>query len=164
MTSSNILNLMIDLPKLLVKQAIQPLRLILRKPLPYPETQIEMANLVNGSLKHKIRAGYTHRFITILFVTVGDRVFCRRYSYGEPSWHSAFQADSVGQITLDKTIVNIEGQIPNDLDEIIPAVDQAYAAKLKQLGARFMLAGVIEPRAQQSTMELMLADRRANKK
>ncbi len=83
--------------------------------------------------------------------------FCRRYSYGEPSWHSAFRSDSSGQIKLDKTIVNIDGRIPRDLEEIKSAVDEAYDHKLKNLGARFMLNGAIEPRAQQSTMELTLS-------
>ena len=151
-----VLNLLTDLPKLFASQAMRPLRLAMRRAAPRPETQQEMANLVNNSLKHEIRAGYAHRFIPILFVTVGDRVFVRRYSYGEPSWHSAFRADPPGQIKLDKTIVNIEGRVPEDLEAIVPAVDRAYANKLKKLGARFMLSGAIEPRAQQSTMELVL--------
>ncbi len=48
--------------------------------------------------------------------TVGERVFCRRHTYGEPSWHSVFQTDPAGQIKLDKTIVNIEARVPRDLD------------------------------------------------
>lgn len=156
MSTSKALTLATDLPKLFVMQAVQPLRLGFRKPLDYPNSQQEMANLVNDSLKHQIRAGYTHRFINILFVTVGERVFCRRYSYGEPSWHSVFLADPEGQIKLDKTVVDIEAYQPDDIDEILPAVDKAYADKLKQLGARFLLDGAVEPRAQQSTIELKL--------
>lgn len=147
----------IDIPKLIARQAFQPLRLALRKPVQHPETQAELAALVNHSLKHEIRAGYTHRFITLMFVTVGERVFCRRYQYTEPSWYSVFLDDPAGQIQLDKTIVNIEAQIPQDMEEIIPAVDQAYADALKKLGARFLLKGAIEPRAQQSTIEITLA-------
>ncbi|WOO40578.1 DUF2255 family protein [Rubellicoccus peritrichatus] len=156
MTTSNKMTMIVDLPKLFLTQIIQPLRLSIRSALPYPESPQDLADLVNGSLKHEIRAGYTHRFIPILFVTVGDRVFCRRYTYGEPSWHSAFRADPPGQIKLDKTIVNIEGRVPADLNDKKPAIDQAYADKLKKLGARFMLAGAIESRAQESTMELIL--------
>ena len=98
--TSHILNLAIDLPKLLIRQAIKPLRLALRKSAEPPLNQQELAELVNHSLKHQIRAGFTHRFIDIVFVTVGNRVFCRRYTYGEPSWHSAFLADPAGQIKL----------------------------------------------------------------
>ncbi|MDE2751567.1 MAG: hypothetical protein OXI83_03220, partial [Gemmatimonadota bacterium] len=105
--------------------------------MPHPKTQRELADLVDNSLKHEIRAGYTHRFITLMFVTVGERVFCRRYTYGEPSWHSVFQTDPAGQVTLDKTVVNIEARVPQDLVEIVPDVDQAYADALKKLGASY---------------------------
>lgn len=158
MAISNTLNLVTSLPKLIGRKAVQPLRLTLRQPLAHPNTQRDMAKMVNDALSHKIRAGFTHRFITLMFVVVGDRVFCRRYSYSEPSWHSAFQSDPKGQIKLDKTIVNIKARIPHDFDEVISAVDDAYAAKLKQLGASFMLDGAIEPRAQESTIELLLAE------
>ena len=153
----NILNMVIDLPKLSALQTIQPLRLAIRKTAPYPDTVQEMADLVNASLKHEIRAGFTHRFIRLMFVTVGDRIFARRYTYGEPSWHSAFRAAPPGQIKLDKTIINIEGRVPDDMNDIIPQVDQAYADSLKKIGARFLLPGAIEPRAQQSTIELTLS-------
>lgn len=147
----------IELPRMLLGQSLRPIRLALRSPTPHPKTQGELADLVRSSLTHEIRAGFSHRFITILFVTVGQRVFCRRYTYGDPSWRSVFLANPAGQITLDKTVVNIEARVPQDLDDIIPAIDQAYAATLKQLGASFMLAGAIESRAQESTMELTLA-------
>ena len=157
MTSSSLLTAAVDIPKLVMTQAIKPLRLMLRQPLPYPGTQAELAVLVNTALRNEIRAGFTHRFINLLFVTVGGRVFCRRYQYTEPSWHSAFLADSDGQIKLDKTIVNITAQVPDDLADILPAIDASYAAKLKQLGARFLLEGAVEARAQASTLELKLA-------
>lgn len=121
-----------------------------------PVTQQQLADLVNRSVRHEIRAGYTHRFINLMFVTVGERVFCRRYTYTEPSWYSAFIKDPAGQVKLDKTIVDVIGRIPPDLDDINPEVNKAYEAKLKQLGASYMLAGAIEPRAQASTFELVL--------
>ena len=126
--------------------------------MPHPKTQRELAALVDNSLKHEIRAGYTHRFITLMFVTVGERVFCRRYAYGEPSWHSVFQSDPPGQVKLDKTVVNIEARVPQDLDDIVPDLDQAYADALRNLGASYMLAGATEPRARESTMEVRLAE------
>ena len=155
----NILQTAVDLPRLIFLQFARPLRVAFRSTLEHPATQAQMAELVKTSLRHEIRAGYTHRFITLMFVTVGERVFCRRYSYGEPSWHSVFRNNPEGQIKADKTIVNIEAHVPHDLDEIISLVDQAYADKLRLLGARFMLPGAIEPRAQQSTLELTLSDR-----
>ena len=159
----NIFQAAMDFPRLLFLQAVRPLRLAFRKPLPHPATQAEMAELVETSLRHEIRAGYTHSFITLMFVTVDERVFCRRYSYGEPSWHSVFKSKPEGQIKLDNTVVNIDAHLPADLDDILPAVDQAYAEKLKQLGARFMIPGAVESRAQQSTLELTISDHISNK-
>ncbi len=135
------------------------IKLVFRRPASQPETQRQLADLVNSSIRHEIRQGYTHRFITLMFVTVNERVFCRRYSYSEPSWYSAFASDPEGQLKLDKTIVDVTGRIPPDLDDINPLVDRAYQAKLRQLGASFMLQGAIEPRAQASTFELALNSR-----
>ena len=151
------LTIVAEVPRLIATQVARPLRLALREPQEHPETQRQLRVLVERALSHKIRAGYTHRFITLMFVTVGDRVFCRRYTYSEPSWHSAFRADPAGQIKLDKTVVNIDAHVPDDLDDILPAVDKAYADKLKRLGASFMLAGAVEPRAQASTIEITLS-------
>lgn len=155
---TNILNSVIGIPKLIAMQAVRPLRVGMRRPLAHPTSQAQLAEMVDNALIHEIRAGYTHRFITLMFVTVGDRIFCRRYTYQEPSWHSAFRANPAGQIKLDKTVVNIDARVPRDLNEIVSSVDQAYADKLRQLGASFMLAGAIEPRAQASTIEITLAD------
>ncbi|WP_375750529.1 DUF2255 family protein [Vibrio sp. HN007] len=159
MKNLNILNLMVETPKLVVTQAVKPIRVAMRKPKPHPTTQRLMAKLVEESFVHEVRAGFTHRFITILFVTVGSRVFCRRYTYSEPSWHSAFLLGSPqGQIKLDKTIVNIEARAPEDMGDILHDVDKAYQKKLKQLGASFLLAGATEPRAHASTIELFLSE------
>ena len=155
---SSSLRTALEIPRLVVGQLLRPIRMAMRGPMPHPKTQRELADLVNHSLKHEIRAGYTHRFITLMFVTVGERVFCRRYTYGEPSWHSVFRTDPAGQVKLDKTVVNIEARVPEDLDEVAPDVDRAYASALKKLGASFMLAGATEPRAQASTMEIRLVE------
>ena len=154
----SLLETALELPRLLAGQALRPIGIAMRGPAPRPKNQRELADLVDISLKHQIRAGYTHRFITLMFVTVGERVFCRRYTYGEPSWHSVFRTDPAGQVKLDKTVVNIEARVPRDLDELVPDVDQAYADALKKRGASYMLAGATEPRAQESTMEVRLAE------
>jgi len=154
---SSILRAVVELPRLAIALSLRPVRLAVRRPQPHPESQTEFARQVSQSLKHQIRAGYTHRFIDLMFVTVGERVFCRRYTFGEPSWHGAFLANPEGQVRLDKTVVNVEARVPTDLDEINPAVDEAYAEALKTLGATYLLAGATEPRAHASTLELVLA-------
>jgi hypothetical protein len=113
--------------------------------------------LVDKSALHKIRAGKTHRFIEILFVTVGDRVFCRWYTYGEPSWHGAFLKAPEGQVDLDGCVVDILASVPSNLDDINQAVNQAYERKLRSIGASFMLDGAISTRAMASTIEVVAA-------
>jgi hypothetical protein len=114
-----------------------------------------LADRVRASRSHKIRAGTAHRFIVTSFVAVGERVFCRRYSFGEPSWHSAFLADPVGQISLDGDLVDVLGGTPDDLESINPAVNDAYIAKLTAQGAQSWISWVREPRVMASTLELM---------
>ena len=87
---------------MIFKFVINKIKLVFRRRVMKPETQQQLADLVDHAVQHEIRAGYTHRFITILFVTVNDRVFCRRYSYTEPSWFSAFAKNPAGQLKLDK--------------------------------------------------------------
>ena len=162
MAKASLRDLLAGVPKLIAGQALHPLRRVLRGPLKRAESQAELADLVNRTRLHEIRAGYEHRFIRLMFVTVGDRVFCRRYQYTEPSWHSVFLSEPGGQIRLDGTVADIAAAVPQDMGVIIPQVDQAYADALRKLGASFMLAGAVEKRAQQSTLEITLSKGSAN--
>ena len=118
-------------------------------------TKQQVSELVTHTRHHQIRQGHTHRFIDLMYVAVGDRIFCRRYTYSEPSWRTAFIQDPIGQIKLDGTIVDVRGIIPEDLDDINPLVNQAYDVALKRLGASYLLAGAIDSRALASTMEMI---------
>lgn len=157
MTQPSTLQTVIGVPKLLWNSAANPIKRALFKTAPAPTTQAELARLVDRTFHHEIRAGYEHRFIRLMFVTVDDRVFCRQYQYGARSWRDVFLSNSEGQVQLDNTVANINAHEPEDYDHIIPAVDQAYADALRKIGASFMLTGSIEPRAQKSTMEISLA-------
>ena len=67
--------------------------------------------------------------------------------------------DAAGQVKLDKTIVDIIGRIPPDLDAINPAVNDAYAAKLAQLGASYLatcLMGRLNPAPKPALLRLFL--------
>lgn len=162
MAQASTWDVLTGIPKLIAGQALHPLRRAMRGPMKTPETQGELAALVNLTRKHEIRAGYSHRFIDLMFVTVGERVFCRRYSYNEPSWHSAFRSDPVGQVRLDGTVADITASLPEDYAAIIPEVDKAYANALKRLGASFLLAGATDRRAQGSTLEITFVKRQVN--
>jgi len=153
---ANLLQLLVDLARIAGYLTSRPIRLAFRSQQPQPSSQQQLADLVNKALKQQIRAGYSHRFIDLMFVCVGERVFCRRYQYSEPSWHSVFLTNSEGQLTLDKTVINIRAQAPSDLELINPVIDQAYFAALKKMGARFLSPGVAAQRAHQSTLEILL--------
>lgn len=145
------------LPKLLWNYATNPMKRAFFKAAPTPGTQAELARLVENTFHHEIRAGFEHRFIRLMFVTVEDRVFCRQYQFSQRSWRDVFLSSPEGQVRLDNTIANINARVPEDYDRIIPAVDQAYADALRKIGASFLLTGSVEPRAQNSTMEITLA-------
>lgn len=129
-------------------------RLVPRKMDMASPSQAQLARLVESTVLHQIRAGTTHRFIDLMFVTVGDRVFCRRYSFGERSWQDVFKRDPLGQVRLDGVVVDIDAVVPDDLDEVNPAVNDAYVASLRKIGAPFLIAGTMEDRSMASTMEI----------
>ena len=145
-----------EIPRFVASQVLTPLKRVLSTPASAPGSQAELAKLVNGTLHHEIRAGYEHRFIRLMFVAAGDRIFCRQYKFSGRSWRDVFLNNPEGQIRLDNTVVDIDALVPPDLDAINPAVDRAYADALAKIGASFMLAGAVETRAQNSTMELIL--------
>lgn len=157
MEQPSTLRITLGLPKLLWKYASNPLKLALLMAAPAPNTQAELARLVEKTFHHEIRAGYEHRFIRLMFVTVEDRVFCRQYQFSQRSWRDVFLSNPEGQVRLDNTVANINAHEPEDYDRTIAMVDQAYADALLKIGASFLLTGSVEPRAQKSTMEITLA-------
>lgn len=158
MKQPSTLQIILGLPRLLWNYATNPLKRALFNAAPTPDTQAELARLVERTFHHEIRAGYEHHFIRLMFVTVGDRIFCRQYQFGENSWRDVFLKDSRGQVRLDNTVANIDAKEPIDYEAIIPEVDRAYRRNLKKIGASFMISGALEPRAQSSTMEAFLSD------
>ena len=118
--------------------------------------QQQLAAAVNQTDHHQIRAGSKHRFIATSFVTVDERIFCRRYGFGEPSWYSAFAANSEGQIKLGNRVADIHGAVPADLEAINAEVNQAYFDKLERLGANSWRSWVQDPQVMASTLEIKL--------
>ncbi|WP_170334944.1 hypothetical protein [Ruegeria arenilitoris] len=161
MEQPSALRLILGVPRLIWAYSTNTVKRALFIAAPPPETQEELARLVERTFQHEIRAGYEHRFIRLMFVTVGERVFCRQYQFSQHSWRDVFLRNPEGQIRMDKTVVNIEASEPEDYDHTIPAVDQAYADTLRKIGASFLLAGAVTPRAQRSTMEITLATKKA---
>ncbi|MBF2760353.1 MAG: hypothetical protein ISN28_08775 [Ectothiorhodospiraceae bacterium AqS1] len=57
MPLSKILELAADIPRLIARQAIRPLRIRLLKPQTPPTSQSELAERVDQAIVHQIRAG-----------------------------------------------------------------------------------------------------------
>ncbi|PWJ44372.1 DUF2255 family protein [Sediminitomix flava] len=92
-------------------------------------TKDEILKLVDETKTPQIRAGETHSFNDIWMVVVDGRIFCRQYSFSERSWYSSFLSDSKGAIKCDDKIIEVNGIIPKDLDEINEEVNKAYIEK-----------------------------------
>lgn len=157
MKQPSTLQVIFGLPRFLGNYATNPIKRAILKAAPVPNTQTELARLVEKTFHHEIRAGFEHRLIRLMFVTVDDRVFCRQYQFGARSWRDVFLSNPEGQVRLDDTAATITAHEPKDYHQIIPAVDQAYVDALRKIGAGFLLTGSVEPRAQESTMEIKLA-------
>ena len=85
-----------------------------------------LEKLVQAKKVHQIRAGRTHRFIDITIVATEGRFFVRQYKFGKRSWYHAFLANPDGQMKIDDSIIDIDGRIPVDLDEVNPKVNKAF--------------------------------------
>lgn len=85
----------------------------------------ELETLVQAKKVHQIRCG-DHRFIDITIVATGGRFFVRQYKFGKRSWYNAFLANPEGAMKIGKTIVDIKGVVPHDLEQVNPNVNKAY--------------------------------------
>lgn len=86
----------------------------------------DIAKLVQGQKVHQIRAGRTHQFIDITIVCTEGRFFVRQYKFGKKSWHNAFINNPDGQMKIGPTIIDIDGIVPPDIEDITPKVNLAY--------------------------------------
>lgn len=85
----------------------------------------QLEKLVQSKKVHQIRCG-DHRFIDITIVATEGRFFVRQYKFGKRSWYDAFLEHPEGQMKVGNTIVDIDGVVPSDLDEVNPKVNKAY--------------------------------------
>lgn len=85
----------------------------------------DLEKLVQAKKVHQIRCG-DHRFIDITIVATEGRFFVRQYKFGKRSWYHAFLEHPAGAMKIGDTIVEIDGVVPADLDEVNPKVNKAY--------------------------------------
>ncbi|WCE28473.1 hypothetical protein [Vibrio sp. SCSIO 43137] len=91
----------------------------------------QLIQAVDASKVHQIRCG-DHRFIDITIVQTEGRFFVRQYKFGKRSWYDAFinnpsgNEQPNGAIRVGDLEVLVNGKVPDDLQAVIPKVNQAY--------------------------------------
>ncbi|MGR5092299.1 hypothetical protein ACPV5O_02250 [Vibrio maritimus] len=91
----------------------------------------QLIQAVDGQKVHQIRCG-DHRFIDITIVQTQGRFFIRQYKFGKRSWYDAFINNPTiddlpnGAMKIGDLEVQINGKVPEDLQAMIPNVNQAY--------------------------------------
>lgn len=89
----------------------------------------ELEQQVMASKVHQIRCG-NHRFIDITIVATEGRFFVRQYKFGKKSWRDAFLVHPDGAMKISDDIIDIQGIVPADLEQINPQVNKAYRTLL----------------------------------
>lgn len=92
-------------------------------------SQSDVLRLAQATDLPQIRAGKSHAFNDIWIVVAQGRLFCRQYDFSERSWYTAFLDQPAGAVKFGETVVEVRGVVPDDLDEVNPAVNQAYIDK-----------------------------------
>ena len=92
-------------------------------------TKDEIIQKINNTKVCQIKVGETHGFRDIWVVVTEGRLFCRQYSFSKNSWRNALLENEKAYIKVDGNIVEISGKIPEDLEEIMNNVNEAYIEK-----------------------------------
>lgn len=114
----------------------------------------EISKLINAYRVHQIRSGTTHRFVDISIVEVEGRFFVRQYKFGKNSWYNAFLQTPKGEIKCGSTIINVEGSIPSDLNQINKKVTRSFWKKYNIIYG-VMKLGFNVKKHEASTLELV---------
>lgn len=122
-------------------------------------TKDEIIKKINNTKICQIKVGETHGFRDIWVVVANGRLFCRQYSFNENSWRKALLENEKAYLKVDGNNIEIKGKIPNDFNEVVEKVNDAYIEKYVN---RFNYYPEIAKQAayiekhQKSTMELVL--------
>lgn len=99
-------------------------------------------------------------FLEIWMVTVQDRIFARSWGLAEKSWYNTFLRCPAGQIQCGDTIYDIKAIIPEDLDQLIKEINQAYLTKYNFGQNSKYALGITENKHVERTMEFIINDER----
>ncbi|TIC83050.1 DUF2255 family protein [Crenobacter intestini] len=89
----------------------------------------EIRELVAKTETPQIRAGEHHHFNDIWIVEAKGRLFCRQYSFAKKSWYDVFLQDPIGAVRCGDQVFAIKAQVPDDLEQIGAAINEAYLDK-----------------------------------
>lgn len=92
-------------------------------------TKHEIVQKINITKVCQIKVGETHGFRDIWVVVADGRLFCRQYSFSKNSWRNALLENENAYLRVDGNIVKISGKVPDDFDEILEKVNEAYIEK-----------------------------------
>lgn len=118
--------------------------------------QKEVAHYVDENEIIGIKAGLQREtFLDIWMVTVHNRIFARSWGLAEKSWYNSFLLDPVGQINCGGTVLNIRASVPDDIEEISPAINNAYLTKYS---TKQYAKPITEQQHVEKTMEFMICE------
>ena len=103
-----------------------------------------------------IRAGSDHRFTSIWFVVVDNRLFIRPWNDKPTGWRRALLRDGRGTMTLGGREFPVRARQSRGKG-IFDAVDAAYARGYPTKGAQKWVRGFATARRRATTMELLPA-------
>lgn len=114
-----------------------------------------LAAALAGSKALRIRAGEgEHRFISIWCVAVDGRVFVRSWTMKRRGWYRTFLEDPRGAVEIGGRTIRVRAR-PVTSEQLLRAVDEAYAKKYPTPGARSYVRGFARGRRRQTTTELL---------
>lgn len=120
---------------------------------------MEYQNLIqciNNTDITTIRQGEKHKFIDMWMVVVDDRIFARSWRGAKNGWYYKFLKDSKGAIQCGDKFYEIEGIVPNDLDELNQKINEAYTQKYGNGEYPKIAKEMIEPERMNRTLELII--------
>jgi len=103
-----------------------------------------------------IRAGPDHRFTSIWFVVVDNRLFIRPWNDKPGGWHRALLRDGRGTMTLAGREIPVRARQSRGKG-IFDAVDDAYAERYPTKGSQKWVRGFATARRRATTTELLPA-------
>ena len=119
----------------------------------FPARQL---GVIDSSKYFYVRAGDAHRFIAIWVVVVGNRVLVRSWNDKPGGWYRSFLAEKTGHIRVGTRELPVRARRVRG-EQLLNAMDAAYAAKYETPANLKYVKGFATPRRRATTLELLPA-------